>query len=319
MRQTWGGLTGCIIGCWVYACTVLASPYDGFIGSAAERYDIEPALVKAVIACESRFDPQAVSPRGAQGLMQLMPATQATLGVADAFDPKRNIDAGVRYLTLMRKIFGTRLDLLLAAYNAGPQAVIDAGYAVPAIADTQHYITCVEAARQQYVADGFNAVSVGVPLHASRSEAPVNLVVEPLQQPRSEGVLSQRLLLHVNAWNVSSDMTHGVVSLTYPMALLSLLALQTMPQTTTVQLPGDQALDQPDGLEQTYQVLQGDWPSWQPGQRRQAVVAVVPRQDREVALHVSVLLFNADRVTVRERWSTLVRIPARDRQAPGNR
>lgn len=313
MRQTWCSLIGCLIGCMLYAGTMLASPYDGLIGATAKRYDIEPALVKAMIACESRFDPQAVSPRGAQGLMQLMPATQATLGVTDAFDPQRNIDAGVRYLTLLRETFGMHRDLLLAAYNAGPQAVIDVGYAVPAIAETQHYIACVEAARQIYMAAGFNAISVGVPMHVAGSEGPANLVVEPLYWSRSEGVTGQRLLLHVKAWNVSADIAHGVVSLTYPTALLSLLALQTTPQATTVQVPGVQA------LEQSYQVMQGDWPSWSSGQQRQAVLAVSPRQDRDVALHLSVLLFNHDRADVKERWSTMVRIPVHGRKENAHR
>jgi hypothetical protein len=298
---------------------VAASPYDGFIGAAAQRYDIEPALVKAVIACESRFDPQAVSPRGAQGLMQLMPATQATLGVADAFNPQHNIEAGVRYLALLRQTFGTRLDLLLAAYNAGPQAVIDMGYTVPPIAETQHYITCVKAAWQRYVRDGFNAVAVGVPMHEPDARAPVKLVVAPLRLPPSEGTMGQRLLLHVEAWNVSPDVAHGVISLTYPTALLSLLALRTMPDTTTVQLPDDRERDQTLGSGPTYQVLQGDWPSWQPGEQRQAVLALVPRQPRDVALHLSVLLYREDRVDVRERWSTVVRLLAHRGRENGSR
>jgi soluble lytic murein transglycosylase-like protein len=125
-----------------------ASSYDRLIVSAAHRHELEPALVKAVVECESHFDPQAVSSRGAQGLMQLMPATQATLGVTDAFDPWHNIEAGVRYLASLQQTFGTHVSLLLAAYNAGPQAVIDAGYEVPPFAETQDYVSCVLSARQ---------------------------------------------------------------------------------------------------------------------------------------------------------------------------
>jgi soluble lytic murein transglycosylase-like protein len=123
-----------------------ATPYDSLIGTAARRYGLEPALVKAVIQCESNFDAEALSSQGAEGLMQLMPATQATLGVSDAFDPSQNIDAGVRYLAILRQTFGTSTPLLLAAYNTGPQAVIAAGYNVPALAATQRYVDCVEAA-----------------------------------------------------------------------------------------------------------------------------------------------------------------------------
>ena len=308
MRRIGCGLLGGMIACIVTAGAVAASPYDGFIGAAAQHHGIEPALVKAVIACESRFDPRAVSPRGAQGLMQLMPETQATLGVLDAFNPQHNIEAGVRYLALLRKTFGTALALLLAAYNAGPQAVINAGYTVPAIAETQRYIACVEAARQRYEANGFNAVAVGVPMRAAPEGAPAKLVVAPLQLPPATGSVGQRLLLYVEAWNVSPDIAHGVVSLTYPTALLSLLALRTAPETTTVQLPGNPELHEPAASRQTYQVLQGDWLAWHPGQRRTAVLALVPRQARDVALHLSVLLYHDDRRQVGERWSTMVRI-----------
>ncbi|ETX01274.1 MAG: hypothetical protein ETSY2_37510, partial [Candidatus Entotheonella gemina] len=99
-----------------------AALYDGLIGTTARRYQLEPALVKAVIRCESNFDALAVSSKGAQGLMQLMPATQVTLGITDAFDPLQNIDAGVRYLATLQRLFGLDRSLMLAAYNAGPQA-----------------------------------------------------------------------------------------------------------------------------------------------------------------------------------------------------
>ena len=95
--------------------------YEPLITAAARWHGLEPAIVKAVIKCESRFDPRAQSPRGAQGLMQLMPGTQAMLGVSNPFDPQRNVTSGTQYLAMLKQTFGGDLRLALAAYNAGPQ------------------------------------------------------------------------------------------------------------------------------------------------------------------------------------------------------
>ena len=98
-------------------------PYGGLILGAAERHGIDPLLVAAVVQAESSFDTKAVSPRGALGLMQVMPATAEQLGVADAYDPGQNLDAGVTYLAYLLRRFDDDLVLALAAYNAGPGAV----------------------------------------------------------------------------------------------------------------------------------------------------------------------------------------------------
>ena len=98
-------------------------PYGGLIVSAAERHGVDPLLVAAIVQAESSFDTEAVSPRGALGLMQMMPTTAEQLGVADAYDPSQNLDAGVSYLAYLLRRFDDDLVLALAGYNAGPGAV----------------------------------------------------------------------------------------------------------------------------------------------------------------------------------------------------
>lgn len=98
-------------------------PYSGLILSAAARHGVDPLLVAAIVQAESSFDSEAVSPRGALGLMQMMPTTAEQLGVADAYDPSQNLDAGVSYLAYLLRRFDDDLVLALAGYNAGPGAV----------------------------------------------------------------------------------------------------------------------------------------------------------------------------------------------------
>lgn len=113
--------------------------YEGLIHEAADRYRLEPALIRAVIQTESAFDPLAVSSAGAQGLMQLMPALAEELGVVDAFDPRENIMAGTRYLSALLGDHGGNLELALASYNAGPGAVERYG-GIPPFEETQQYV-----------------------------------------------------------------------------------------------------------------------------------------------------------------------------------
>ena len=101
--------------------------YDEIILAACERYDVSPALVKAVIRAESAYNPAATSSAGAMGLMQLMPGTAAGLGVTDAYDPEQNIDGGVRYLSNMLTRSNGDVRLALASYNWGPGAVSSRG------------------------------------------------------------------------------------------------------------------------------------------------------------------------------------------------
>lgn len=106
---------------------------------AAQRNQIDPALVHAVVEQESSWNPSAVSIKGALGLMQLMPGTAGDLGVTDAFDPEQNLDAGTRYLRALLERYDGNLDLALAAYNAGGGAVQRAG-GVPNYRETRNYI-----------------------------------------------------------------------------------------------------------------------------------------------------------------------------------
>jgi soluble lytic murein transglycosylase-like protein len=107
---------------------------------AARRYDLPANLIKSVIRAESNFQVKAVSHAGAQGLMQLMPATARELGVKNPFNIEENIDGGSRYLRKMLDNFGGDLKLALAAYNAGPEAVIKYGGKVPPYRETQQYV-----------------------------------------------------------------------------------------------------------------------------------------------------------------------------------
>jgi soluble lytic murein transglycosylase-like protein len=113
------------------------------IMDAAHLYSLPVPLVLALIRQESNFAPQAVSPKGAMGLMQLMPGTAALLGVRDPFAPRENILAGCRYFRFLLNCFQGSVPLALAAYNAGSQRVVSAGYRVPAIQETQEFVTRV--------------------------------------------------------------------------------------------------------------------------------------------------------------------------------
>jgi soluble lytic murein transglycosylase-like protein len=117
-------------------------PYAEEVSAAAGRYGIPAPLIHAVIRVESGYNPRAVSRRGARGLMQLMPETAALLGVRDAFNPHQNIDGGSRHLRGLMERFGNDLPLVLAAYNAGEQAVITYR-GVPPYQETQAYVNRV--------------------------------------------------------------------------------------------------------------------------------------------------------------------------------
>ncbi|HEY4441828.1 MAG TPA: lytic transglycosylase domain-containing protein [Candidatus Elarobacter sp.] len=122
---------------------------DALVDQNASTWQVDPALLKAVIANESGFNANATSKVGAQGLMQLMPETAASLGVRDAYDPAQNVAGGARYLRGLLDRFGGDQRLAVAAYNAGPGAVSKYGD-VPPYAETQSYVTNVLASADKY-------------------------------------------------------------------------------------------------------------------------------------------------------------------------
>jgi soluble lytic murein transglycosylase-like protein len=139
----------------------LPTPYSREIAQAAEKHGVDARLVAGVIAAESNFQPRAVSPKGARGLMQLMPATAARYAVGNVFDPGENIEAGTRYLGRLLERYRRNPTLALAAYNAGPERVEEYG-GVPPFQETRAYIRRVRrtAAKLKPVLspDGFRAM-----------------------------------------------------------------------------------------------------------------------------------------------------------------
>jgi hypothetical protein len=116
-----------------------AVPYGDLIHEKAAKYDVDPALVAAVIEQESTFRTRARSQVGARGLMQLMPSTGRWLGARDLYDPEQNVDAGVKYIKFLQERFGGNLKKTIAAYNAG-QGNVDRYNGVPPFAETQTYV-----------------------------------------------------------------------------------------------------------------------------------------------------------------------------------
>jgi soluble lytic murein transglycosylase-like protein len=129
------------------------SGYDAIVDEVSRTYGLKSALLHAVISVESRYNPRAVSRKGAVGLMQLMPHTAQRYGVADAFDPRQNLDGGARYLRDLLRMFDNNLSLALAAYNAGEQAVMKHGKRIPPYGETQRYVPLVLDFYKRYQTD----------------------------------------------------------------------------------------------------------------------------------------------------------------------
>lgn len=119
------------------------------IQAAAQVFAVDESLIRAIIHAESAYQPEALSPKGAQGLMQLMPATEKELQVDDVFDPVSNIEGGTRYLSQLLKAFNQNVDLAAAAYNAGPGAVQKYG-GIPPYKETREYVRRIRILYRRY-------------------------------------------------------------------------------------------------------------------------------------------------------------------------
>lgn len=119
--------------------------FKEMVEEAARQHDLDPNLLHAMIKVESGYNPRALSAKGARGLMQLMPDTARRFGVSDAYNPQENVRAGAEYIQWLLKLFQGDVELALAGYNAGEQAVIRAGYRIPNYGETKNYVPKVLA------------------------------------------------------------------------------------------------------------------------------------------------------------------------------
>jgi hypothetical protein len=179
---------------------------EAHIREVAVRYDIQPILVAAIVEAESEFNPRAVSRKGARGLMQLMPGTASSLRVTDTFDPYENIEGGVRHLRRLMDRYRGNLPLVLAAYNAGEQAVT-VYRGVPPYRETRRYVSRILrrigrpdlVPRYSGAATGVVAVENGgvvIPVSTTRLEPPVTYAVAtPPRSAWAERQFLERQLL----------------------------------------------------------------------------------------------------------------------------
>jgi soluble lytic murein transglycosylase-like protein len=171
------------------------------VEKTSRAHNVDPLLVDSVIRVESNYNPNAISPKGAQGLMQLMPPTARMLGVNDSFDPAENIEAGVKYLKYLQDLYKDDR-LALAAYNAGPAAV-DRFKQVPPYPETRKYVENVgkkysearNAAAQK--ADSVNAAPVAPALAPVQTPAPIPVQVEEEKHPKLEQFVDANGRLHL--------------------------------------------------------------------------------------------------------------------------
>jgi soluble lytic murein transglycosylase-like protein len=173
-------LTSMAIGRSLDGFTTGNSTVDSFIVDSGSRNGVDPVLLYAIMHQESTFKSKAVSPKGARGLMQLMPGTAARYGVTNIFDPRQNVEGGARYVRFLLDLFDGDVNLTLAGYNAGEGAVMKYGYRVPPYSETQEYVRRISLRyalmRDPLTARSANSVT-GNQLAAVRSKDPAPLTV----------------------------------------------------------------------------------------------------------------------------------------------
>jgi hypothetical protein len=153
-------------------------PYSDLIRLAAAKYGLDPLLVASVAAAESNFNPHAISPKNAQGVMQLMPETSLRLGVRNPFDPAESINAGARYLRELLDRFHGDLKLALAAYNAGSDRV-DQYQGVPPYRETRDYVRRVTQGLPQTDSFTSSSTELPAPTPKTQSKPPTNNKTKP--------------------------------------------------------------------------------------------------------------------------------------------
>lgn len=163
---------------------------DGYIIAAGLKHGVDPKLIYAVMHQESTFKKNAVSPKGACGYMQLMPATARRFGVTDIFDPQQNIDAGTRYLRFLLDLFDNDVELALAGYNAGEYRVIREGYRVPRIRETQNYVKVITARYYGHASRRKFVVTYGASSLTTKDRDDIQLAALATQDDRGTDSLS---------------------------------------------------------------------------------------------------------------------------------
>jgi soluble lytic murein transglycosylase-like protein len=141
-----------------YASTMNKNKYADLIAKAADRHQVDAKLLHAVIQAESSYNATAISSAGAMGLMQLMPETARRYGVTDRRDPDQNIDGGTRYLKHLLQLFDSNLNLAVAAYNAGENAVIKYNNTIPPYPETRNYVEVVLSLKEYMKRNGSGSV-----------------------------------------------------------------------------------------------------------------------------------------------------------------
>lgn len=166
------------------------------VDTISSNHGVDPGLVRAVMKTESNFNRWAVSPKGARGLMQLIPATGHRYGVRDFFDPQQNVDGGVRYLKFLLEKFNGNIDLSLAAYNAGENLVARLGR-IPAIPETTNYVRKIRAIykKSSVPVGSAGMIEAAVPTETAAAAPAVAEVVKD-EAPRVFRVVDERGVTH---------------------------------------------------------------------------------------------------------------------------